>query len=134
MIEQPLVLRPHHVDILSTWLDVTSPEKPVYEQPQKLLHFFWDNVEKAAEFFRYLVSHRETSIVVSVQPDSICKICPGYNPDTNSCNRYYDDENTTIQPEDLRVQKDRDSVAHYNLGNLRTIDDIFQRKHWKSQR
>jgi len=130
-LTEPVKLRPHHIDIISTWLGISPPEKPIYEQPEKLLHFFGENSYFYAELLRYLSNHRNLRIEVVVKPDLICGNCPGYNPAQNVCNRHYDGEDRRVAPEEFRVKKDHECMIHYDLGKLKTIDDIFKRKHWK---
>jgi hypothetical protein len=131
-IEQPLVLRPHHVETIIAWLIAPPPERPLLEQPEKLEHYFGNDAKKFAQFFRYLATHREAHVVVLDGPDFICKrLCSYYNPKTNSCSKYYEGEDTFVPAEEYRVRGDSISSSVCDYKHIKTIEDLLQKKHWK---
>src|SRR3989338_10565181 len=120
-LSEPVKLRPHHVDLIDSWLNTSPGERPIYEQPENLLHFFGDKSNFYDEFFRYLSNNRHLRIEIVVGPSVICKNCPGYDSARDVCTRYYEGEDITSTPEELRKKKDRETIEHYDLNQLKTV-------------
>jgi hypothetical protein len=131
-LKEPIRLRPHHIDFLSFWIYVISSKNPIYEHPERLLDSAGINTDFNLEMLRYLSKNRGMAVQIETGPDFICQNCPGYDSVRNVCNRHYPGEDITISPENLRIEYDKQAMLKRDLSKIRTIEDILQRRHWKT--